>query len=82
MAEMTQSEIYEKLNEIFRDIFDDDTITVAEKTTAEDIEDWDSLTHILLISTIEDEFDLKFQMKDIVALKNVGEMVALIEREL
>lgn len=79
---MERNEIYEKLNGIFREIFDDESISVTDETTAADIEDWDSLTHILLVSTIEDEFGLKFQMKDIVNLKNVGEFVDLILKEL
>ena len=57
---MSRQEILDKVNEIFQDVFDDETITVAEATTAEDIEDWDSLTHITLISEIESEFGFKF----------------------
>lgn len=78
---MERNEILEKLNEIFRDVFDDDSITVTEETTSSDIEDWDSLTHITLISEVEDEFDVKFAMKEVVGMKNVGEMVDIIERE-
>ncbi|MBO4989683.1 MAG: acyl carrier protein [Clostridia bacterium] len=78
---MERNEILEKLNEIFRDVFDDDSITVTEETTSSDIEDWDSLTHITLISEVEDEFDIKFAMKEVVGMKNVGEMVDIIERE-
>lgn len=77
---MTREEIFEGLNEVFSDVFDED-IVVNENTTADDIEDWDSLMHITLISAVEDEFDMKFDMKDIVNLKNVGEMVDIIERE-
>ena len=77
---MTREEIFEGLNEVFSDVFDED-IVVNENTTADDLEDWDSLMHITLISAVEDEFDMKFDMKDIVNLKNVGEMVDIIERE-
>ena len=77
---MTREEIFEGLNEVFSDVFDED-IVVNENTTADDIEDWDSLMHITLISAVEDEFDMKFDMKDIVNLKNVGEMVDIIEME-
>ena len=77
---MTREEIFEGLNEVFSDVFDED-IVVNENTTADDIEDWDSLMHITLISAVEDEFDMKFDMKDIVNLKNVGDMVDIIERE-
>ena len=72
------NEIYERLNEVFQDVFDDDSLIVNENTTASDIEDWDSLSHITLIASVEDEFRMKFSMKEVVEMKNVGEMVALI----
>ena len=78
---MSREQILEKVNEIFRDVFDDEEIEVLEETTADDIEDWDSLTHITLISEIESEFGFKFSMKDVVGMKNVGEMLNVIERE-
>ena len=71
-------EIYDRLNEVFQDVFDDDSITVNNRTTAADIEDWDSLSHITLVSAVEDEFRMKFSMKEVVEMKNVGEMVAII----
>ena len=79
---MTRSEIFVTLNEIFRDVFDDDSIIVDETTTAADIDDWDSLTHINLLASVEDEFGIRFQMKDVVSMKNVGEMADLIEEEI
>ncbi|MGI5936174.1 MAG: acyl carrier protein [Oscillospiraceae bacterium] len=79
---MTREEVYERLNGIFRELFDDETIVLDDKTTAGDIEGWDSLRHITLISVIEDEFGIEFEMKDIVGLKNVGELVDVIIREL
>ena len=78
---MTRAEILDKVNEIFHDVFDDDSIVVEESTTAEDIEDWDSLTHITLISEIESEFGFKFAMKDVLGMKDVGEMLDIIEKE-
>ena len=78
---MDRNEIFKKLNEIFADVFDDDSIVVTEETSAKDIEDWDSLTHITLISAVEDEFDIKFAMKDVLGMKNVGEMVDIIMEE-
>ncbi len=78
---MSRTEIFEKLTEIFADVFDDDSITLTEATTADDIEEWDSLTHITLIAEVEDAFDMKFSMKDVLGMKNVGEMVDIIERE-
>lgn len=75
---MTRNEIYEKLNTVFSDVFDED-IRVTGETTAADIEDWDSLTHITLISEVEDAFDIKLSMKDVLGMQNVGEMVDIIQ---
>ena len=72
------NEIYERLNEVFQDVFDDDSLTVNPNTTAADIEDWDSLSHITLMAAVEDEFRMKFSMKEVVEMKNVGEMVTII----
>ena len=72
------NEIFERLNEVFQDVFDDDSITVSENTTAADIEDWDSLSHITLVSAVEDEFRMKFSMKEVVEMKNVGEMATIV----
>ena len=62
---MDTREIFERLDRVFQDIFDDDTIHVTPKTTADDIEDWDSLEHITLISAVEREFRMKFKMGEI-----------------
>ena len=70
--------IYARLNKVFRDVFDDDSITVNPKTTANDIEDWDSLEHITLISAVEKEFKMKFKMGEISSMKNVGEMASIV----
>jgi acyl carrier protein len=75
---MTREEVFEKLNEVFRDVFEDDDITVDDSTTADDIDGWDSLEHINLMNAIEQEFDIKFTMGQIVSMKNVGEMVDII----
>ena len=76
---MTRADIFEKLNGIFSDVFDE-PITVTEATTSADIEDWDSLTHITLISEVEETFGVKFSMKDVLGMKNVGEMADIIEK--
>ena len=76
---MSEQEIYDRLNEVFRDVFDDDDINVNEDTTADDIEDWDSLEHINLISAVEDEFGIRFKMGEVSSMKNVGEMVEIIK---
>lgn len=75
---MTREEVFTTLNEVFRDVFDDEAITVTDATTSGDIEDWDSLEHINLIAAVEQEFGMKFSMGQVVTMKNVGEMVDII----
>ena len=75
---MTRENVYEKLNEIFRDVFDDEDITVNDATTADDIEDWDSLEHINLVVAVEKCFGIKFTMGGVTGMKNVGEMADII----
>ena len=75
---MDTREIYTRLDRVFQDVFDDDSIHVSANTTATDIEDWDSLEHITLISAVEREFRMKFKMGEISSMKNVGEMVSII----
>ena len=74
--------IINKLELIFRDIFDDNTITLNDSTNSSDIDDWDSLAHIQLISAIEDEFKIKFTLQEAVSAENVGEFIKIIERKL
>ena len=75
ILEMTREEIYDKLNEVFQDVFDDEDITVNESTVAADVDGWDSLEHINLIVAVERCFGIKFTMGETTGLKNVGEMV-------
>ncbi len=75
---MNMNEIMERLNEVFRDVFDDKRLVVDEYTTADDIEDWDSLEHINLIAAVEQEFKMKFKMKEVSGMKNVGEMAEIV----
>ena len=79
---MTREELFEQLNEVFQDVFDDESITVNDATTANDIEDWDSLEHINLIVAIEQEFGIKFSMGEVTNMKNVGDMVNIIMERL
>ncbi|MDR0949920.1 MAG: acyl carrier protein, partial [Lachnospiraceae bacterium] len=70
---MNRELVYARVNEVFREVFDDDTITVNDATTANDIPDWDSLEHINLIVALEEEFGMKFKMGEVTGMKNVGE---------
>ena len=71
--------VKEKLEEIFRDVFDDEDIILTDEMTAEDIDDWDSLTHIQLIVEIEETFGVKFSTQEITSLKNVGSFIELLK---
>lgn len=75
---MTREEVYERLNKVFRDVFDDESIVLEDATTADDIEDWDSFEHINLVVAVEDEFSFKIPMGKVITMKNVGEMVDII----
>ncbi len=79
---MTSEEIKNKLTEIIRDVLDDDTINLTRETTAKDVEDWDSLAHISIIVAVEKEFKAKFDLYDIKRLKNVGDMIDLINTKI
>jgi len=76
---MTTDIIYAKLTDIFHDVFDDDSIVVTPQLTADDVDEWDSLSHIRLVLAIEKKFGLKFSAAEVGRLKNVGEFVALIQ---
>lgn len=75
---MTRETVYERLTEVFREVFDDDEIVLNDETTADDIEDWDSFEHINLVVAVENEFSFKIPMGKVVTMKNVGEMVDII----
>jgi len=70
--------VFNNVQDIFRDIFDDKGLLIADNTTAADIEDWDSLNHINLISAIEKEFNIRFALGELESLKDVGAMIELI----
>lgn len=75
---MTRKEAFKRLTNVFREVFDDDTIELTDETTSDDIEDWDSFEHINLIVAVESEFNFKIPMGKVVTMKNVGEMVDII----
>ena len=79
---MTQQEVLAKVTEIFRDVLDEDSIMLKPETTADDIDEWDSLTHIQLVVAIEKFFKIRFNSGEISGFKNVGEMCEAISRKL
>ena len=76
------SDILKKLQPIFQDIFEDDELSITAESNADTVEDWDSLAHIVLIFTIEQEFEIKFALGELEAMKNVGDMVELMQTKL
>lgn len=77
---MDKNEIINRLNGVFRDVFDDKSICVNEQTTSADIDDWDSIEHINLVAAVEDEFSMRFKMREVSGMKNVGEMINIISQ--
>lgn len=75
---MEREEVMEKLNEIARDIFDDEELELTDDTIAADVDGWDSLRHLSLMNEIENEFEIRFEMKEVQGLSNVGELVDVI----
>jgi len=77
---MNEREILPRLTEVFRDVFDDEDIVISAATTADDIEDWDSIEHITLIGAVEEEFGMRFKMGEVSGMHNVGEMIEIISQ--
>lgn len=76
------SDVRAKLQDVFRDVFDDDGIEISASTTAKDVDGWDSLNHVNLVVAVEKKFGIKFTTKEVNKLANVGEFMDLIERKL
>ena len=79
---MTREEVMAAVTEIFRDVFDDEELVITDSTNSDDIEDWDSLEHITLIVSMEKQFNMKFDIKEVNKLENVGQMVDMIVSKL
>jgi acyl carrier protein len=73
---------FEELTPVFREVFDDSSIELSASTTADDIEEWDSLTHMNLVIALELKYRIKFALGELQSLKNVGDMLNLINRKL
>ena len=70
------------LNDTFRQVFGDNTLNITQETTANDVEDWDSLTHMNLITAIEAKFKIRFSQKELLNQRNVGDLIADINQHL
>jgi acyl carrier protein len=79
---MDDSTIYATLTEVFRDVFDDDGITLSPTTTADDIPGWDSQLHVNLVVAAEERFGIRFRTAELDSLHNVGDFVAMIAAKL
>ena len=77
---MDKQTIFDAVQQIFRDNFDDEELVITRETCADDIEDWDSLEQINLLTAMEKKFGNKFQLADVRGLANVGDLLDLIER--
>lgn len=81
IVKMDENELVSRLTPIFRDVFNDSALVVTESLTAADVPTWDSLSNINMIVAVEKAFGVKFSIRDVRALKNVGELLQLIKRK-
>ena len=79
---MKRTEIIEKLTAVFHEVFNDNNIVLSDEMTAKDVENWDSLTHMLMITKVEEVFNIKFKLKELNKLKMVGDLISIIETKL
>ena len=79
---MIRQDVFNSVQNIFRDIFDQDDLIIENSTNSDAIEDWDSLNHINLVSAIEKEFSIRFALGELLELKDVGSMIDLMLKKL
>ncbi len=79
---MQEPDLRRQLNTIFKDVFDDDSIQIFDAMTAQDVKEWDSLNHINLMVAVENHFEVKFSVREVSKLANVGELLHLIRAKL
>jgi acyl carrier protein len=75
---MDKTEVVSKLTTIFKKVFNNDSMVLSDELTAKDVESWDSLSHMILITEIESAFSIKFKLKDLNKMRNVGDMIEII----
>lgn len=78
---MERETINSKLSEVFRSVFNNDSLILSDDLTANDVDNWDSLSHMLLISEIEKTFNIKFKLKELNKMRNVGDMIDLLSQK-
>ena len=79
---MNRNDIIEKLTAIFQQVFGDDSLVIRDEMTANDVEKWDSLTHMLMITKVEETFGIKFKLKELNKLKKVGDLIDTVQSKL
>jgi acyl carrier protein len=75
-------DILQELTPIFREVFDEDDIVLTRETTANDIDAWDSLTHMNMVMAVEVRFGIRFALGELPALRNVGDLADLVQKKL
>ncbi len=75
---MEKQEIIQKLTLVFRNVFSDSSLVLQDEMTANDVDNWDSLTHMLMITEVENQFDIKFKLKELNKMKHVGNLIEII----
>ncbi len=75
---MSPEEIREKANSVFQEVFKDANLQIQDAMSAKDVEKWDSLNHLVMISSIEEAFGIKIKLKELIAMKNVGDLLKTI----
>lgn len=79
--EISRQEIRERVEKVFREVFENPSLTVSEQTTAADIPSWDSLAHINLIIALEQEFNIQFMSMEVTSMTCVGDLFVLLEKK-
>ena len=79
---MERSEILAKVEEIFREELEVDDLVLTEETTADDVEEWDSLSHVQLVAAMEEAFGIEFKSREILSWENIGDLIDSIEKKL
>ncbi|GLQ48016.1 acyl carrier protein [Dyella lipolytica] len=79
---MDRNQIHDKLTAIFRDVLDDDSIVLNDSTTADDVDGWDSLSHVNLLVAVEKRFAIRMSTREVKSMRNVGDFIALISQKL
>lgn len=77
----TMENIESKIQDIFRKVFDDNQLIINETMTANDVDKWDSLSHLTMISEVETTFGIRFKLKELIKMKNVGDLLALVKEK-